>query len=64
MMINDNFDLLDEQDEVNEPYWTLQRFVYTLIILITLIAFIVYVLSPLFLPSTPPVMSPLPRHQA
>ncbi len=63
MMIDDNFDPLNEQIEAIEPYWTPRRFVYTLIILITLIAFIVYVLSPLFIPSTPPPLSPLPRQQ-
>jgi hypothetical protein len=63
MMIDDNFDLVDEQIEIIEPYWTPRRFVYMLIILITLIAFIVYVLSPLFIPPAPPVLSPLPRQQ-
>lgn len=50
-------------DEIIEPYWTPRRFVYTLIILITLISFIVYVLSPLFIPPAPPLLSPLPRQQ-
>jgi hypothetical protein len=63
-MIDDNFDLVDEQTEVIEPYWTARRFIYMLVILITLIAFVVYVLSPLFLPTPPPILSPLPRQQA
>ena len=62
-MVDDNFDLLEEPNEVIEPYWTARRVVYMLIMLITLIAFVVYVLSPLFLPAAPPTLSPLARQQ-
>ncbi len=62
-MIDEHFEFLDEQDEISEPYWTLRRFIYSLIILITLVAFIVYVLAPLFTPPIAPVLSPLPRQQ-
>ena len=64
MIDHDEFDPRDEADNLLEPYWTARRVVYMLIILITLIAFVVYVLSPLFLPAAPPILSPLPRQQA
>ena len=53
-------------EELEGPYWTLGRIVYILIILITLIAFLVYVLSPtitaMITPPPPPTLEgPLQR---
>jgi hypothetical protein len=52
--------------ESGEPYWTPGRILYTLIILITLIAFLVYVLSPTITaminpPPPPTIDAPLQR---
>ena len=44
---------LPEFDE-REPFWTTRRIVLTIIVIITLIAFLVYSLQGLFLPPPPP----------
>lgn len=48
-MIDDDLrdDLLDDDDDLETPYWTVQRIVYTIVILITLVAFLIYIFSPL-----------------
>lgn len=68
LMIDDSEredDLLDDE-QLDTPYWTPQRIVYTLVILITLIAFLIYVFSPLLTvifnpPPPPPITVPSDR---
>jgi hypothetical protein len=59
-----NGDATHELDETlgREPFWTTRRIILTIIILITLIAFLAYSLQGLFLqpPSPPPVTPRLP----
>ncbi|MFQ3568564.1 MAG: hypothetical protein SNJ59_16375 [Aggregatilineales bacterium] len=45
-------DVLDEDDP--KPFWTTRRIILTVIILITIIAFLVYSFSGLFLEPLPP----------
>jgi quinol-cytochrome oxidoreductase complex cytochrome b subunit len=54
-------DLLDLEDE-HKPFWTTRRIILTVIVLITIIAFLVYSFSGLFLepPPPPPPIRPLP----
>ena len=67
-MIDDyarNEEVLDD-DELVTTYWTLRRIIYTIVILVTLIAFLIYIFSPLltviFNPPTPaPITIPLDR---
>jgi hypothetical protein len=62
-MFDDDFDPIRSEDTLSESHWTLRRVIYLLIILITLIAFLVYVLSGTFFPPAPPPILPLPRQQ-
>ncbi len=50
-------DWIEELDEAPEPYWTLRRLIFTIIVLITLIAFLVYSLSWTI---APPRRTPIP----
>jgi hypothetical protein len=61
-----NDDALDDDVELDTPYWTPQRILYTLVILITLIAFLLYIFSPLLTvifnpPPSPPITVPSDR---
>ncbi|MEZ4668104.1 MAG: hypothetical protein R3E39_09320 [Anaerolineae bacterium] len=54
-------DWLDDDDERDLPYWTPQRIIFTLVIIITLIAFLAYVFAPLLTAIfTPPPPAPIP----
>lgn len=55
-------------DDINEqledawtpaPYWTAQRIIFTLLILLTLIAFLLYIYGTLFFPPHP-ILPPFP----
>jgi len=63
MIDHDKFDPRDDADDRLEPYWTLRRVIYLAIILITLIAFLLYTLAPLFFPPAPPPLPTIPRQQ-
>lgn len=52
---------LDETEEAPEPYWTVRRIILTIIILITLIAFLVYTLSWVIAPPAAPIPPPPTR---
>jgi hypothetical protein len=63
-MRDEEFDLYRDEDDLPEPRWTMRRVVYFVIILITLIAFLIYVLAPVLFPPAPPIdFSPIPRQQ-
>jgi hypothetical protein len=61
-MNENDFDFLDYEDSPPEPYWTARRVVYIIVILITLIAFLVYTLSPLFFNNPAPFLPEPPRN--
>lgn len=56
-----SYDTLEEEPE---PYWTPERIFLTVLIILTLIAFLVYTFSGLFVdptPAVPPTRVPIPR---
>ena len=64
IMIDDQWDEFDSQLNLpEEPRWTLRKAIYLAIILLTLIAFIVYTLWPLFYPPAQPIPFPSNHQQ-
>ncbi|HEX2908831.1 MAG TPA: hypothetical protein VHO69_18310 [Phototrophicaceae bacterium] len=51
----------DEDDDAPEPYWTLRRIIFLLLVALTLLAFLAYELSFLFQPGRPPLPTLTPQ---